>query len=86
MSDLDDLYNGLFSRRKLIERISAAGLSLPLFDLSANAQTKKGQAKKSSDDDDDLKLSPENIGGGGRVVLASPTTRRRRARTRKRDW
>src|ERR1700676_1857491 len=67
MSDLDDLYNGLFSRRKLIERISAAGLSLPLFDLSANAQTKKGQAKKSSDDDDDVKLSPENIGGGGRV-------------------
>jgi quercetin dioxygenase-like cupin family protein len=67
MSDLDDLYNGLFSRRKLIERISAAGLSLPLFDLSANAQSKKGQAKKSSDDDDDVKLSPENIGGGGRV-------------------
>ena len=67
MSDFDDIYHGLFSRRKLIERITAAGLSLPLFDLSANAQSKKGQAKKSSDDDDDVKLSPENIGGGGRV-------------------
>jgi mannose-6-phosphate isomerase-like protein (cupin superfamily) len=67
MSDFDDIYHGLFSRRKLIERISAAGLSLPLFDLSANAQTKKGQTKQSSGDDDDVKMSPENIGGGGRV-------------------
>jgi quercetin dioxygenase-like cupin family protein len=67
MSDCDDIYNGSFSRRKLIERISAAGLTLPLFDLSANAQTKKGQSKKSSVDDDDVKMSPENIGGGGRV-------------------
>src|SRR5712672_249856 len=67
MSDLDDIYNGSFSRRKLIERISAAGLTLPLFDLSANAQTKKGQSKKSSDGDDDVKMSPENIGGGGRI-------------------
>ncbi len=66
MSDIDDIYHGLFSRRKMIERISAAGLALPLFDLSASAQT-KGQTKKSSGDEDDVKLSPENIGGGGRV-------------------
>ena len=65
MSDCDDIYNGSFSRRKLIERISAAGLALPLLDLSAGAQTKKG--KKSAADDDDVKMSPDNIGGGGRV-------------------
>ncbi|HYL77108.1 MAG TPA: hypothetical protein VEU96_23030, partial [Bryobacteraceae bacterium] len=64
MSELDDLYNGSFSRRKMIERISAAGLTLPLFGAQALAQEKKKPAK---DSDDEVKLSPENIGGGGRV-------------------
>ncbi len=64
MSELDDLYNGSFSRRKMIERISAAGLALPLFGAQALAQEKKKPAK---DSDDEVKLSPENIGGGGRI-------------------
>ena len=65
MSELDDLYNGCFSRRKLIERITEAGLVLPLFGAAnALAQAKKKPAK---DADDDVKYSPENIGGGGRV-------------------
>ena len=69
MSELDDLYNGSFSRRKMIERISAAGLALPLFGAQAPAQANaQGDKKKQSKDpDDDVKLSPENIGGGGRV-------------------
>lgn len=65
MSELDDLFNGSFSRRKMIERISAAGLALPLFGGAALAQDSK--KKPSKDSDDDVKLSPENIGGGGRV-------------------
>lgn len=64
MSEIDDLYNGSFSRRKMIERISAAGLALPLFGAQALAQEKKKPAK---DSDDEVKLSPENIGGGGRI-------------------
>src|SRR5260370_10147505 len=65
MSELDDLYMGSLSRRKMIERISAAGLALPLFGAQAMAQGDK--KKQSKDSDDDVKLSPENIGGGGRV-------------------
>src|SRR5260370_4973963 len=53
----------------MIERISAAGLALPLFGAQAHPQASaQGDKKKpSKDSDDDVKLSPENIGGGGRV-------------------
>ena len=66
MSEMDDLYNGTFSRRKLIERISGAGLALPLFG-AADALAQDTKKKPAKDGDDEVKLSPENIGGGGRI-------------------
>src|SRR5690242_21168467 len=66
MSEFDDLYNGSFSRRKLMERITEACLVLPLFG-AANALGQEAKKKPAKGDDDEVKLSPENIGGGGRI-------------------
>jgi quercetin dioxygenase-like cupin family protein len=73
MSDLlDELLTGSVSRRKFIERVSAAGLVLPLLGGSPAAAAAEGQKKEKSKGtpaapDDDLVYSPANIGGGGRV-------------------
>src|SRR5204862_2876866 len=71
---LDDLFTGTVSRRKFIERASAAGLALPLFGSglleTANAQgSKKPKPKPKSEsiEQENPVYSPANIGGGGRV-------------------
>ena len=70
---LDDLFTGTVSRRKFIERASAAGLALPLLGAKlakpAEAQQKRQnpKPKEPTGDQDNPVYSPANIGGGGRI-------------------
>ena len=69
---LDDLFTGTVSRRKFIERASAAGLALPIIGSglmkSANAQgSKKPKPKTETAEQENPVYSPANIGGGGRI-------------------
>src|SRR5438067_11719678 len=69
---LDDLFTGTVSRRKFIERASAAGLALPIIGSglmkSASAQgAKKPKPKTETVDQENAVYSPANIGGGGRI-------------------
>src|SRR2546430_2862375 len=69
---LYDLFIGTVSRRKFIERASAAGLALPIIGSglmkSANAQgSKKPKPKTETVEQENPVYSPANIGGGGRI-------------------
>jgi len=68
MSNLvDELLIGTVSRRQFLERVSAAGLALPLLStpLAETAAQTKQEARP--EPLPGQKLSPANIGGGGRV-------------------
>ncbi len=80
---LDDLYNGIVSRRSFLEKLSATAAGLPLVGATiagaaepqANhspAGSVNGAAKQKEPDldqlpDEQTTYSPSNIGGGGRV-------------------
>lgn len=70
---LDDLFTGTVSRRKFLERATAAGLALPLVGsgLSATAQKKDKPAQPKAEavgnQEENPVYSPANIGGGGRI-------------------
>jgi len=65
---LDDLFNGTVSRRKFLERASAAGFALPLLGSAITADAQEGKPKqKPPASSDDVVYSPANIGGGGRI-------------------
>src|SRR5919199_5854425 len=71
---LDDLFTGTVSRRKFIERASAAGLALPLLGSGlverGHAQSpKKPKPKPKTEtvEQENPVYSPANIGGGGRI-------------------
>ncbi|HEY3026099.1 MAG TPA: hypothetical protein VGJ55_08115 [Pyrinomonadaceae bacterium] len=71
---LDDLFTGSVSRRKFIERATAAGLALPfLGGVAGNvtAQTKPGKRnakpQPTGPQQENPVYSPANIGGGGRI-------------------
>jgi len=64
---LDELQTGSVSRRRFLERASAAGLALPLLGSLAEAQQKKQAEPPPGEKPQGEKLSPANIGGGGRV-------------------
>jgi mannose-6-phosphate isomerase-like protein (cupin superfamily) len=81
MSDfLDDVYNGIVSRRSFLENLSTAAAGLPLLTTPVvaaeqrtnDSQTQKGTGKQKELDidqlpDDHPTYSPANIGGGGRI-------------------
>jgi len=70
---LDDMFTGAVSRRKFIERASAAGLALPLLGgtlvETADAQRQKPTPKPQppQTEQENPVYSPANIGGGGRI-------------------
>lgn len=70
---LDDLFTGTVSRRKFIERASAAGLALPLLGSTlietadAQPQRTKPKPQPAQPEQENPVYSPANIGGGGRV-------------------
>lgn len=71
---LDDLFVGQVSRRKFIERATAAGVTLAILGnatedtVEAQARRKKPATNPTTPSPQrEQKLSPPNIGGGGRV-------------------
>ena len=69
---LDELVTGTVSRRQFLERVSFAGLALPLVglpgDLAAvSPNQKESQKPKPEPQVENPVYSPANIGGGGRV-------------------
>src|SRR5712692_1530514 len=71
---LDDLFTGTVSRRKFMQRASAAGLALPLlggaFVKTADAQGQKKsrpETKPTGVEQENPVYSPANIGGGVRI-------------------
>jgi len=65
---LDDLFNGTVSRRRFLERASAAGLGAPLLGRAIAANAQQGKPKQEpAASSDDVAYSPANIGGGGRI-------------------
>lgn len=68
---LDDLFTGAVTRRKFIERATAAGLALPLLRNaltdSVSAQEKEKTKSAAPAKQKKPVYSPANIGGGGRV-------------------
>src|SRR5713226_7062691 len=73
MSELwDQLLTGTITRRKFIERVSAAGAALPLLGCELAAAPLQGDPKgkaggSRSKPNEDVVYSPANIGGGGRI-------------------
>ena len=66
---LDELLTGTVSRRQFLERVSVAGLALPLLGRSPAAAAAQGNQKekpKEAEDENPV-FSPANIGGGGRL-------------------
>jgi uncharacterized RmlC-like cupin family protein len=71
MSDFaDDLFLGHLSRRRFLERLSAAGASLSVLAGAFPgevAECQEASRKPPGGDDDEVRYSPDNIGGGGRI-------------------
>lgn len=80
---LDDLYNGIVSRRSFLEKLSVTAAGLPLFTGAVagaaepqSARPPAGSAKDTGKQrepdidelpDEQTTYSPPNIGGGGQV-------------------
>ncbi len=72
MSDFaDDLFLGNLSRRRFLERLSAAGAGLSVLAGAFPGEVAECQTivikPPRRDDDDEPHYSPDNIGGGGRI-------------------
>jgi quercetin dioxygenase-like cupin family protein len=63
---IDDLLLGRVSRRRFLERLSAAGAGASLLSAAFPTEVAECQEKPKTSDDE-VKYSPENIGGGGRI-------------------